>query len=625
MKLRMPLFTRREFITKTSSASVIATPGGSLLGATVSRSNTSASLYRRGNMSTFVRRLLLVLAFFLTCTVSGWTQRTTATLAGIVADPSGGVLPGAEVELINENTNAVMKQKSSEIGEFVFTAVPADTYTIRIAMHGFRTYEARSVTLGSAQNVRRTFTLEVGGVEGSVSVSEEMPLVNALTPEQRTNYETLTVKSLPLSNRNISKILEITPGLTRDATTAGAYGGRVRLNGLGGSSVRITANGTDASGVSGTPGMSQWMQFNKIDVMSVEAVGDVQVVKGVFSAEYGPAMAGNVNLTTKSGSNEWHGSAFHRYEGAGLDARNPFLKDKPNLVWNQYGGSVGGPIKKDRLFFFAAYEGYSQRAPRLLTGNVPTEKFRQAMMAGLPYSETQLNLDAMPLPNTPTSPDALLGVWQGARREEADDDHIDARMDALIAGGTLFGVYTRGHPSLLQPRVAEGNPRRFDSRTDRLSLNYILGKGYWTMETRYGYNRNELFRLDEFMNVRDPSKPETIPYQRRVPSLSFPGMINLSPERLDRGHRPTYSLEQQFAVVRGQHTLKFGGLFVRQSGGRNNGVSPRITFQTLQDIQANRLSQVRFKSSSLQISSCGMRPNSAFLPRTIGESIRSSF
>ena len=140
-------------------------------------------------MSTSTSRLLMILGLIFAFLLPGWAQRTTATLAGIVTDTSGAVLPGAEVELVNESTNAVLKQKSSEIGEFVFTSVPADKYTIRISMSSFRPYEGRGVTLGSAQNVRRTFVLELGGVEGTVDITEDLPLVNALTPEQRTKAD----------------------------------------------------------------------------------------------------------------------------------------------------------------------------------------------------------------------------------------------------------------------------------------------------------------------------------------------------------------------------------------------------------------------------------------------------
>jgi hypothetical protein len=128
----------------------------------------------------------------------------------------------------------------------------------------------------------------------------------------------------------------------------------------------VTADGTDASGHPGEGSLSLYGSYNKIDVMSAESVSEAQVVKGVIPAEYGSAMAGSVSLIMRSGTNQWHGSLFHRYEGASLSARQPILAKKPNSVWNQFGGSAGGPIRRDKAFFFFAYEGYRQHTTTAL-------------------------------------------------------------------------------------------------------------------------------------------------------------------------------------------------------------------------------------------------------------------
>src|SRR5215813_5523209 len=136
-------------------------------------------------------------------------QRTTATFTGIVTDSSGAVLPGAEVQMINEGTAAATQQLTSETGEFLFDFVPAGIYTLKILMPGFKTYESRSMPLAAAQNVRRTYTLEVGAATDSVTVTGDAPLVNTLSTEQRISIETLEVKSLPMANRNITDILSV--------------------------------------------------------------------------------------------------------------------------------------------------------------------------------------------------------------------------------------------------------------------------------------------------------------------------------------------------------------------------------------------------------------------------------
>jgi hypothetical protein len=129
----------------------------------------------------------------------------------------------------------------------------------------------------------------------------------------------------------------------------------------------------------------------------LESISEVQVIKGVIPAEYGQALSGNVNVITNSGTNEYHGSVFYNYQGAGMGARHQMTTSKPNFVWNQFGGSMGGPILRDRLFIFAAFEGYRESSFSFLTGDVPTQLLRQRILAALPFPETQPMLEQNPL------------------------------------------------------------------------------------------------------------------------------------------------------------------------------------------------------------------------------------
>src|SRR5688572_7608123 len=158
-------------------------------------------------LSNLLKIALAVLVLALPATVSA--QRTTATFAGIVVDSSGAVLPGAEVQLLNEGTNAAVEQLTGETGEFVFEYVPVGTYTLKIGMSGFKSYESRSIPLGAAQNVRRTYALEVGSITDSVTVTGEASQVNTISPEQRIALETVEVATMPMINRNITSILNL--------------------------------------------------------------------------------------------------------------------------------------------------------------------------------------------------------------------------------------------------------------------------------------------------------------------------------------------------------------------------------------------------------------------------------
>src|SRR6185369_7354921 len=235
------------------------------------------------------KRIALILACLLAVVNFGMGQGTTARFAGIVQDPTGAVLPGVEVSLTNEGTANVMQAVTNETGEFLLDFIPPGAYTLKLALPGFRAYESRGIPLGAAQSVRRTYTLEVGSITDNVTVTGEAPLVNTLSPEQRLTLDTIQVMNLPMVNRNVTSIIEYSgAGLTKgEALVSGAGGVRFRMNGLGGSSMTATANGTNASGFAASNLLGGYGGFTKIDIMSADAVGEVQVVKGVIPAQFG--------------------------------------------------------------------------------------------------------------------------------------------------------------------------------------------------------------------------------------------------------------------------------------------------------------------------------------------------
>ncbi|MBI4474745.1 MAG: TonB-dependent receptor, partial [Acidobacteria bacterium] len=527
-------------------------------------------------------------------------QRTTATFAGIVTDPSGAVIPGVAVKLLNEGTAAVMEQRSNESGEFVFNFVPVGTYTLSMEMTGFRTYESKSIPLGAAQNVRRTYILEVGAVEQTVSVEGAAPLVNTISTEQRISIETLEIRALPMINRNLTNILAVGAGLVKGRDTGdGMAGNRFRLNGLGGSAMAVMANGSEANGASGSPNISSYGAFNKIDIMSSEAVGEVQVIKGVMPAEYGSAMAGTLSVITKSGTNDFHGSVFYRYEGSVLSARHPTLRHEPNSVWNQFGASMGGRIKRDKIFFFVAYEGYRQRTSNPLEPSVPTPYFRDILMRSLPFPETKVWLDYQPLPNQPYGPTDLIARWVGPSERINDDDHVDFKIDYLLGRGNFSLSFSGGHP--YQKKASENplNPQFTNGSSQRASANYIVswGGGRWTSSTRAGYNRNLLQRIEKYWYEKDPARPETIPGWRRVPQITFPGLTTFRSENHTRGILPNWHFEEQLSWFRGSHSLKFGGNLSIPGGGRpGTELGGPATFLTLDDVLRNEMSSVGFRA-----------------------------
>src|SRR5438552_1613191 len=528
-------------------------------------------------------------------TSSGLAQGTTATVSGIVQEPSGAVLPGVEASLVNEGTTAVLQTVTNETGEFLIDFVPPRTYTLKLELPGFKGYESKGIPLGAAQSVRRTYTLEVGAVTDSVTVTGEAPLVNTLSPEQRLTLDTLQVTNLPMINRNVTSIIEYSgAGLTKgEALVSGAGGVRFRMNGLGGSAMTATANGTNASGFAASNLLGGYGGFTKIDIMSADAVGEIQVVKGVIPAQYG-GLSGNVSFITKSGTNDWHGSLFHRYEGSALSAHQPFLDSKPHSVWNQFGGSFGGRLIRDKAFFFVAYEGYRQRSTTTLTNDVPTPLFRDTLLRALPFPETAINLKYYTLPNQPYAPDALLARWVGPGLSNQNDDHVDAKIDYLVAGGNLSVTFTGAHPSQDQAAQQPLNPRTFRGKMLRGNVSYVVGRSHWTSATYFGLNASPGERIEKFFNERDPNKGETAGgVGRGVPAIMYPGMTAIAQrERKKWGVTPSYHIEQQFSVFRGVHSWKFGGKLDLRRGGAPDSTNAGVTYQSLSDLQQNIPSQV---------------------------------
>ena len=197
----------------------------------------------------------------------------------------------------------------------------------------------------AGQSVRESFGLEVGALTDTVSVEGVAPLVSTASSEQSQTFEAQKVTELPLSRRNVSGILRLSPGI--DIGT----GRSPRINGLGASGTGISVDGTDANSNPEQRSIAQYGNRNYVDVMSIDAVEEVQMVRGILPAEFGGVVGGQVNLISKSGTNSCHGSLFENYQSHIFNARNPFTAaydangksiPKPRTVFNQFGASGGG-------------------------------------------------------------------------------------------------------------------------------------------------------------------------------------------------------------------------------------------------------------------------------------------
>ena len=258
--------------------------------------------------------------------------------------------------------------------------VTVGSYTALVSSEGFKGYEQTGLQLSSGQKVAVTFTLELGVTTETVNVSAEAPLLNTVSAEQDVNLNSDQVHELPLLRRDITGILQNGTGLSAgDGTT-------VSINGLPPRGFSFSVDGVDAAPDSEFPSISLYQNFNFIKGVSLEAVQEVEISKNIFSAEIGQTVSGNFNIITKGGTNDLHGSLFEQYQSGGLNANNHILARKTSRVYHQYGGSLGGPVVKNKVFLFGAFEGYRLNEQRPLTGFVPSVKFRDEIGQAIPES-----------------------------------------------------------------------------------------------------------------------------------------------------------------------------------------------------------------------------------------------
>lgn len=518
---------------------------------------------------------------------SAFGQVSTANFYGIAADSSGAVVPGAAVTMTNTETAAVFRKITDGSGEFQFDFLPAGTYNLRIEVQGFKVNEAKGITLTAGQQARQTYTLEVGSMTETVSVAGTSPLLNTVSAEQLQSTAGSEVAELPLQRRNVSNLLPLGTGVSN-------AGGALRMNGFGRNGTYYSVDGVNASGNAEQRSASTYGASDYIDIMSIEGIAEVQTIKGVVPAEYGDALGGHVNIITKSGSNQWHGSLFENFQSQRLNARNQLLASKAPLTFNEFGGSFGGPIRKNRIFVFGDYEGYREAAFAVVQGTVPTLQTRNALLAAVP--SYNLTLDIEPLPNQPTAPNAATGVYLAPRTGRHTDNHVDLKGDIMINDHSRLSLtYGRGRPYQLVPAIFIGgaNDRIFYNTSERGVASFTTGGATWTSESRVGYSLNDLQRTDPFFSLTDPAHPkEDFPFGRRIPGISTAlGWSTASTELWDV-EGPTWSIDQKLSKQMGKHSLKFGGDYLRQCCYRTNPQNPIFQFNTMQELLNNTPSTI---------------------------------
>jgi len=515
---------------------------------------------------------LLLFLFALTA----HSQRTTATLYGIVQDPSSAAVPNAAISLTNQQTAARYDAQSNERGEFTLSFLPPGLYALEASANGFKTHRETSIRLDAAQQIRFSVNLEVGASAEQITVTAEAAPLQDASPTLNDRLTRQQISELPASRRDFTQLLALQPGIR--TTNAGLFS----FNGLASGGSNVTVDGVDGAGDVETSSTSMFNNFNFINVLSQEAIAEVNTSKGVYSADIARTFGGNINVITRGGTNEFHGSLFENWQNDVLNARYALLapsQAKPPVRFNQFGGSFGGPIVRNKLFFFGVYEGYRQSSFINLAGQVPTPELKAQAIAAVPaYKQT---LDFWPNPTESYVAGALTGIYRGTGSNTARDDHAVARVDYRLSDTlqTAFR-YRRGRPSQSVPAIVAANSRDFAGLSESGSATLFRTTSTWTGETRFGFNLN------------DTTRAEGLHKNGEIPAIALQGAFSLGAETLiNRGY--SWSIEQTMLRVFGRHVVKFGGLYFHRAPRRFDEEIVLFTYPNLANMLANRPSAVR--------------------------------
>lgn len=281
-----------------------------------------------------------------------YAQSTGGRMRGTVTDPSGGAVNGATVTLVNEATNASRKTESGANGEYLFLEVPIGTYEIDVTMQGFKRYVRKGLPLDLNQVLTIDIGLQLGGATETVEVSDTPPVVDTTSTQLGAVMNRTAVSELPLNTRDTYQLLQLQPGvqsqLGSNLFTGSSDPGVVSVNGGRGRANNYQVNGGDANDV--------FVNMPAIQP-SPDAIEEFRIITNTFDAEFGRNSGAVVNVVTKSGTNQFHGDTYEFFRNKVLNARNFFDTEKADFKQNQFGATLGGPIKKDKAFIFGSYEG----------------------------------------------------------------------------------------------------------------------------------------------------------------------------------------------------------------------------------------------------------------------------
>ncbi|MBC7925707.1 MAG: carboxypeptidase regulatory-like domain-containing protein, partial [Bryobacteraceae bacterium] len=535
---------------------------------------------------------LLAAALMLLAVAPAFSQTTTGDVLGTVRDASGAAVAEAKVTVRNLETNISRDTQSSSDGTFRVPLLPSGNYELIVEKSGFAKYIQRPITLRLNQQADVSVSMQVAGTSETISVSADAPLINTTSAEISTNFDTKRISEVPFSpNRNIINLALNVPGVSQlsQGQQSFAAGGNTgtetgatsfAVNGMRVRSNNFMLDGQDVNDPSVT-GLGQGLN-------NQDLVAEFRVITNQFNAEYGRAAGSVINIVTKSGTNAFHGSAFWFHNNQKLNARNNQdevlgvsdrrFQSAPFRIENQFGGTIGGPVVKDRTFFFGSLLRWTDR--RLGSGSeirgAPTEEGRQLLqsIAGNQVTVRAL-LENLPAAQVPTGSSETisfngrsalipLGTLTGSSSIRFDNWQNSGRVDHkltekhMLGGRYLYdGAISNGTGQATPQGLTSAIPTRRQSAMAFLNSTFTAGL---FNEVRFGYSR-----FASVTNASNPEIAERIP-AIQVTSLGLTG-FNADATRTGLGlavnlpqyrRNNIYQIQDNLSIIRGSHSIKAG-------------------------------------------------------------------
>ena len=520
----------------------------------------SSSLNQSANM---ILRTLGVLSLLIYFALSAFAQ-TTSTITGTIQDQTGAVIVGAKVTAKHLETNLTRTTESGPDGRFVFPEMRVGRYQIQTEMRGFR-IDSRDVmlTLGDAAVVDLTLYPAATLVDSDIITATTD--VNTQTSELSYLVGERAIQELPLNGRNFTDLALLQPGVAafpqRDGGSVVAHGLGMTINGQDIRSNVYLLDGTLLNDFTNGPAGSA-----AGTALGAEFIREFRVEANSYSAEFGRSSGGQINAISKSGSNDWHGALYYFHRNDNLDARNFFDRaplGKPEFKRHQMGGTVGGPIRRDKTFFFFGYEGLRERLGRTISTFTPDDNARLGILPSgtVTVSPTiRPYLDQFPRANGPNIGGGLATYFFGFK-QRLDQELVQARIDQHLGEHhQLFTRYTFDNAEQFLPTDFPQFPRSFLSRNQFATIEHSWVLSSRTINTaRFGFSRT---RVGQDVQANVPSTLQPFVPGRLVGDIDIGGIPRFGPQssvnvKLTQN---VFSLSDGLVHTRGKHLLKFGGL-----------------------------------------------------------------